>query len=72
MHPMQWTQCEHGQLDAYRSRTVHVSGKIGSVNTALVKLLWSRIATCINIVLLLIKKAKHLPYLKLIFSYFSG
>ena len=29
------TQCVYGQLDAYRSRTVRASGKIGNVNTAL-------------------------------------
>ena len=33
--PAQWTQCVHGQPDAYRSRMVRASGKITSVNTAL-------------------------------------
>ena len=34
-NPTQWTQCVHGQPDANRSRTVRASGKIVSVNTAL-------------------------------------
>ena len=34
-NPTQWTQCVHGQPDAYRSRTVRASGKNCSVPTGL-------------------------------------
>ena len=39
-NPTQWTQCVHGQPAANRSRTVCASGKIVSVYTALLYLLY--------------------------------